>query len=397
MARFVIKLGSAMASRDAVVSHVCAEVAARRAAGDDVVVVSSGAIARGLRVLDRPTRPTAIEELQAASAVGQGALYRRWHDELAAHGVDGAQVLLTSYDLSLRAHYLNARQTLLTLLTWGVVPVVNENDTTATEEISFGDNDFLAAQVAILVGADLLVVLTDTEGVFTADPRSDPRAALVPEVRDLAQLDALAIGHNTGPMGTGGMRSKVVAAEIASAGGIETVITTGLRPQALSGALSGAAEGTRFRAGATRYSSFKLWLKYARPSAGAVRVDAGRGAGPARRRHIAAAGRRDRRRRRLRRRRRGRRDARRRAGRQGDRQLQRRRAAPGGGPQVRGGARCPGTRRRRGRAPGLLRARVKSGPWPPCRPRPSTTSASRPSAPRARWPSWTPPPRTPRC
>ncbi len=239
------------------------------------MIVSSGAIARGLIVLDRPTRPTTIEELQAASAVGQGALFRLWHDQLAVHGVLGAQVLLTSYDLSVRAHYLNARQTLQTLLCWGVIPVVNENDTTATEEISFSDNDFLAAQVAILVGADLMVVLTDTEGVFTSDPRADPAAALVGEVRDLAQLDALDIGHNTGPMGTGGMRSKVVAAEIASAGGIETVITSGLRPAALSGALAGEAVGTRFRAGAARYSSFKLWLKYARPSAGALRVDAG--------------------------------------------------------------------------------------------------------------------------
>jgi glutamate 5-kinase len=275
MARYVIKLGSAMASRDEVLAHVCAEAAARRAAGDDVVIVSSGAIARGLLVLDRPTRPTAIEELQAASAVGQGALFRLWHDELARNGVAGAQVLLTSYDLSLRAHYLNARQTLQTLLAWGVVPVVNENDTTATEEISFSDNDFLAAQVAILVGADLMVVLTDTEGVYTDDPRANPGAQLVGEVRDLAQLDALAIGHNSGPMGTGGMRSRVVAAEIASAGGIETVITTGLRAEALADALAGADVGTRFRAGAARYSSFKLWLKYARPSAGAVRVDAG--------------------------------------------------------------------------------------------------------------------------
>jgi glutamate 5-kinase len=275
MARYVIKLGSAMASRDEVLAHVCAEAAARRAAGDEVVIVSSGAIARGLLVLDRPTRPTAIEELQAASAVGQGALFRLWHDELARNGVAGAQVLLTSYDLSVRAHYLNARQTLQTLLAWGVVPVVNENDTTATEEISFSDNDFLAAQVAILVGADLMVVLTDTEGVHTDDPRANPGAQLVGEVRDLAQLDALAIGHNSGPMGTGGMRSKVVAAEIASAGGIETVITTGLRAEALTGALAGADVGTRFRAGAARYSSFKLWLKYARPSAGTVRVDAG--------------------------------------------------------------------------------------------------------------------------
>jgi glutamate 5-kinase len=264
-----------MASLDEVLAHVSATVAQRRAAGDEVVIVSSGAIARGLIVLDRPTRPTTIEELQAAGAVGQGALFRLWHDALAERGVLGAQVLLTSNDLSLRANYLNARQTLQTLLAWGCVPVVNENDTTATEEISFSDNDFLAAQVAILIGAELMVVLTDTDGVYTADPRSDPSARLVDEVSDMAQLEALSIGHNTGPMGTGGMRSKVVAAEIASAGGIETVITTGLRPEALAGALAGAAEGTRFRAGAARYSSFKLWLRYARPSAGTIRVDAG--------------------------------------------------------------------------------------------------------------------------
>jgi glutamate 5-kinase len=275
VARFVIKLGSAMASHDEVLSAVSDEVAARRAAGDDVVIVSSGAIARGLLALRRPTRPTAIGELQAASAVGQGKLYRLWDETLAAREVEAAQVLLTSFDLSVRAHYLNARQTLTTLLDWGVVPVVNENDTTATEEISFSDNDFLAAQVAILVGAQLLVVLTDTDGVYSADPRTDPHARLVCEVGAFDELDALDIGHNTGPMGTGGMRSKVVAAEIAAAGGIETVICSGRDPQALRAALDGEPAGTRFRAGGARYSSFKLWLKYARTSRGTIRVDAG--------------------------------------------------------------------------------------------------------------------------
>jgi len=275
MARYVIKLGSAMASQDAVLAAVCDEVARRRAAGDDVVIVSSGAIARGLLVLDRPSRPNTIDELQAASAVGQGKLFRLWDETLASRGVTGAQVLLTSFDLSVREHYLNARRTLQTLLSWDIVPVVNENDTTATEEISFSDNDFLAAQVAILVGADLMAVLTDTDGVYTADPRRDPDARLVPEVRDMAELDALQIGHNAGPMGTGGMRSKVVAAEIAAAGGIETVICSGIRPEALTRALDGEPEGTRFRAGGARYSSFKLWLKYARPSQGTIRVDAG--------------------------------------------------------------------------------------------------------------------------
>jgi glutamate 5-kinase len=275
MARFVIKLGSAIVARDDVLAAVCDEVAARRAAGDDVVLVSSGAIARGLAALGRPARPTAIEELQAASAVGQGRLFRVWDELLAARGAQGAQVLLTSFDLAVRDHYLNARQTLLTLLEWGIVPVVNENDTTATEEISFSDNDFLAAQVAILVGADLLVVLTDTDGVYTADPRRVPEAELVARVDDVEDLATLDIGHNSGPLGTGGMRSKVVAAEIATAGGIETVICSGRRPEALTRALAGADEGTRFRASGARYSSFKLWLRYAKPSRGVVRVDAG--------------------------------------------------------------------------------------------------------------------------
>lgn len=275
MSRFVVKLGSAVVAHDEVLAAVCDEVADRRAAGDEVAIVSSGAIARGLHALGRPVRPSAIEELQAASAVGQGRLFRVWDELLAARGVQGAQVLLTSSDVALREHYLNARRTLQTLLAWGVVPVVNENDTTATEEISFSDNDFLAAQLAILVRADLLVVLTDTEGLYTADPRKDPAAVLVPEVRDFDELRALDIGHHTGPLGTGGMRSKVVAAEIATAGGIEAVICGGRRAGALRRALDGEAEGTRFHAGAARYSSFKLWLKYAKPSRGALRVDAG--------------------------------------------------------------------------------------------------------------------------
>ena len=278
MARVVVKLGSAVVAHDEVLAAVCDEVASRRAAGDEVVLVSSGAIARGAGALGRPARPTDIAELQAASAIGQGRLFQLWDGLLRARGLTGAQVLLTSFDLSVREHYLNARQTLATLLRWGAVPVVNENDTTATQEISLGDNDFLAAQVAILVGADLLVVLTDTEGLFTADPRSAPDARLVARVSDPDELRALDIGHGTGPFGTGGMRSKVVAAEIAGAGGIPTVICSGRRPEALRRALDGEDEGTRFApaaAGEQRYSSFKLWLRFAKRSRGAVGVDAG--------------------------------------------------------------------------------------------------------------------------
>jgi len=281
MARYVIKLGSSIVAEDdgelraAVLERICGQAAERHAAGDDVVLVTSGAIARGMRVMDLTVRPRVIEDLQAASAVGQGKLYRVYDELLRGHGITSAQVLLTFFDMSARTHYLNARQTLGKLLEWRVLPVINENDTTTTDEISFGDNDFLAAQVAMLVNADLLVLLTDVEGLYTASPRTDPTAELVPAVTDFDALGALAIGHTTSPLGSGGMRSKVVAAEMATAGGIETVICSGLRDGALAAALDGEPAGTRFAPRETRYSSFKLWLKYAKPSHGTIVVDAG--------------------------------------------------------------------------------------------------------------------------
>jgi glutamate 5-kinase len=281
VARVVIKLGSSIVADDSgalradVLARICEEVAARHAAGDGVVVVSSGAIARGMEVMGLAARPREIEDLQAASAVGQGKLYRVYDELLAGHGVTSAQVLLTFFDMSARGHYLNARRTLNRLLDWNVVPVINENDTTATDEISFGDNDFLAAQVAILVEADRLVLLTGVDGVFTADPRQSPDAELVGEVRDFEGLRELDIGHGTSALGSGGMRSKVVAAEMATAAGIPATICNGLRPGALTAALAGETEGTRFPARAQGYSSFKLWLKYAKPSHGSIVVDAG--------------------------------------------------------------------------------------------------------------------------
>ncbi|MET0817904.1 MAG: glutamate 5-kinase [Solirubrobacteraceae bacterium] len=281
MARLVIKLGSSIVAdehgvlRADVLADICAEVARRRAAGDSVDVVSIGAIARGMEVMGLAARPRDIEDLQAASAVGQGKLYRVYDELLAGHGVTSAQVLLTFFDLSARGHYLNARRTLTRLLDWGVVPVINENDTTATDEISFGDNDFLAAQVAILCQADLLVLLTDIDGLYTADPRVDPSATLVPEILDFEGLHDLDIGIGTSPLGTGGMRSKVVAAEMTTAAGIPAAIANGLRAQALTATLDGEAAGTRFPARSQGHSSFKLWLKYAKPSHGTVVVDAG--------------------------------------------------------------------------------------------------------------------------
>src|SRR5215212_7004096 len=171
----VAKLGSSIvagddgALRSEVLDSVCAQVAELHHGGENVVLVTSGAIARGMRLLGLDRRPSAIDEMQAASAVGQGSLYRAYEERLASQEVHAAQVLLTSFDMSARMHYLNARQTLRRLLEWRAVPVVNENDTTATDEITFGDNDFLSAQVSILLEARVLVLLTDTPGLYTSD------------------------------------------------------------------------------------------------------------------------------------------------------------------------------------------------------------------------------------
>jgi glutamate 5-kinase len=281
MRRVVLKLGSSIvadavgAPRAEVLGRICGVVDARHKGGEQTLIVTSGAIARGMGLMDLPMRPVTVDELQAASAVGQGKLYRVYDELLRERGLTSAQVLLTFFDMSARSHYLNARRTLSRLLDWGVVPVINENDTTATDEISFGDNDFLAAQVAVLVGADLLVLLTDMDGLFTADPRIHPEARLVAEVSDPSMLDEFEVGHATSPFGSGGMRSKVLAAEMATAAGIETAICSGLRPGALERVLAGEREGTRFPPGEARYSSFKLWLKYAKPTRGTLVVDAG--------------------------------------------------------------------------------------------------------------------------
>jgi glutamate 5-kinase len=281
MAGVVVKLGSSIVAdpggevRLEVLGPICDAVSARHAAGDSVVLVTSGAIARGIRLMELGGRPAAMEELQAASAVGQGKLYRAYDELLAERGVPSAQVLLTFFDMSARSHYVNARHTLEKLLDWRVVPVINENDTTTTDDISFGDNDFLAAQVAILLGADRLVLLTDTDGLYTADPSLDSSAELIPEVSSFEQLEGLDIGFSASPLGSGGMRSKVVAAEMATAAGIPAVIASGVRPESVTAALEGEPAGTLFHPQEGRVSSFKLWLKYAKPTQGTLTVDDG--------------------------------------------------------------------------------------------------------------------------
>ena len=277
----VVKLGSSIVAddagelRDQMLDSVCSQVATLHRGGERIVLVTSGAIARGVRLMDLPARPGAIDELQAASAIGQGSLFRAYEERLGRAELHAAQVLLTAGDLAARINYVNARQTLGRLLEWGVIPVVNENDTTATDEITFGDNDFLSAQVAMMLDARMLVLLTDLAGLHTADPRRSSDAELIAEVRDFSDLDGLQIGEWTSTFGSGGMRSKVVAAEMASVAGIPVVICDGTEAGTLERAAQGEAVGTRFVPHEERAPSFKLWLRYATPAKGRLVVDAG--------------------------------------------------------------------------------------------------------------------------
>ena len=248
-----------------------AEIAEVVASGVPVCVVSSGAIALGLPKLGLSRRPRSLSRLQAASTLGQAALQRAWEDALGAHGLLGAQVLLTGAEIADRRAYANLRNALGALFSLGAVPVVNENDATATDEIAFGDNDALAAQVAVLVRARLLVLLTSVEGVLTHAP-GDVRATLIASG---AAARAAVLGRGSAT-GTGGMESKIAAAELAAAAGIPAVIASGaggdgvLRP-----IVAGEPRGTRFEAAPTGESAFKLWLRFGKRISGRIHVDEG--------------------------------------------------------------------------------------------------------------------------
>jgi glutamate 5-kinase len=272
----VVKLGSSLVTsgdgrvRRSLLAARAADIATIAQNGERVCVVSSGAIALGLPLLGLARRPRAIEQLQAASAAGQVRLQVAWEAALRRHGLHVAQVLLSAGDLAERASYLNARNALRALLKLGVVPVVNENDATATDEITFGDNDALAAQVAVLLGARLLVLLTEVDGVYSAHPAE-------PDARPLASGDAVAaaaLGPG-GALGRGGMESKVAAARLAAGAGIPTVIASGRGESVVAAIASGESRGTRFPAAQKRASAFKLWLQHAKPTSGRLVLDDG--------------------------------------------------------------------------------------------------------------------------
>ena len=272
----VVKIGSTSVTEETV-RRLSGEIAAARQEGHVVVVVTSGAIAAGWATLGRgEQRPSDPAVLQAVSAVGQHRLMRLWQDGLDPHGALAGQVLLAPLDFVHRTQYLHARGTLRHLVDLGVVPVVNENDAVADEEIRFGDNDRLAALVAHLVGAQLLVLLTDAPGLLTADPRRTAEASLIEEVIEIDhELERLAGGPGSAA-GSGGMASKLAAAKIATWSGVETVIADAARLGVLAAALAGeAGAGTFFRARAARLPARKLWIAFALGSSGVLTVDEG--------------------------------------------------------------------------------------------------------------------------
>ena len=279
--RIVVKVGSSLVTNEGrgidaeAVGNWCRQLALLAAQGREVVMVSSGAIAEGMKRLGWRTRPTELHELQAAAAVGQMGLAQMYETQLSHHGMGSAQVLLTHADLADRERYLNARSTLLTLLRLQVVPVINENDTVVNDEIKFGDNDTLGALVANLVEADVLVILTDQRGLYSADPRKDPDARFI----HLATAGDAALEQMAGGAGSaiarGGMLTKILAAKRAAGSGASTVIAYGREPDVLLRLAAGEAIGTALQAGTPKLAARKQWMADHLQLRGAVKVDAG--------------------------------------------------------------------------------------------------------------------------
>lgn len=260
----------------AMVQSLCDQVAQLRAAGHEVLVVSSGAVAGGVAALGLSQRPTDTLTLQALSAVGQSRLMSVYNAALAQHGLVGAQVLLVPNDFVDRMQYLHARETLQRLLSLGCVPIINENDAIASDEIRYGDNDRIAALVAHSIDADVLVLLTDIDGLYTADPQRDESAQLVSRVEADDELLSVRAGVSAGERGSGGMASKLAAARIASWSGVRTVIARASAANVLLDAASeSAAVGTTFVAHDRRLTARKLWIAFAAQSSGTVLVDDG--------------------------------------------------------------------------------------------------------------------------
>jgi glutamate 5-kinase len=279
--RLVIKIGTASLLAgdgqpdEGLMGSIASQIARLRKRGIDVVLVTSGAIAAGLQPLKLGRRPTDIPSLQAAAAAGQGVLLAQWSASLSRVELVGAQMLLTRYDFMQRQQYLNARNTLERLLGLGAVPVVNENDTVAVDEIRFGDNDRLAALVANLARAKLLLLLTDAAGLLSSDPRVEPGAPLVDEVERITPELERAAGGRGSELSSGGMSSKLAAAWVATFSGAGVIIADATTPEVVVGAARGQGGGTYFHPRPHRVSARRLWIAFAQPPRGCVVVDDG--------------------------------------------------------------------------------------------------------------------------
>ena len=280
--RRVIKVGTSLLrggegrSTEQVIADLAASLCGLWERGEPVALVTSGAVGLGCHALGHRQRPAELEALQAAAAVGQGRLMTLYDQAFARHGRCVAQVLLTRGDLASRRRYQNACRTLEQLLAWGVTPVINENDTLATDELRFGDNDTLSALVADAVSADELVLLTDIDSLYSGDPRTDPEARPIAVVEGPAELEALSgAAKGGGRWGTGGMTTKLAAARIATASGIAMRLADGRDPAVLEALLAGEPRGTLFRPSPRPLSSRKGWLAHALLPKGRITIDAG--------------------------------------------------------------------------------------------------------------------------
>jgi glutamate 5-kinase len=279
--RWVIKIGSSLVTDEGrgldtgAIASWAEQIAQLREQGKEILLVSSGAVAEGMARLGWSSRPAALHELQAAAAVGQMGLIQSYESCFKKHSIHAAQILLTHDDLSNRKRYLNARSTLRTLLDLGTIPIINENDTVATDEIRFGDNDTLGALVANLVEADALIILTDQQGLYTEDPRNNPDAELITEGKasDAALLKMA--GSSGSHLGMGGMSTKITAAQRAARSGTATLITSGHNEQALTRIASGETMGTLLLPDSEPIAARKQWLASHLKASGTLQLDEG--------------------------------------------------------------------------------------------------------------------------
>ena len=278
--RVIVKVGSNVLTEDSgldlnVVRSISRQICRLIDRGLEVILVTSGAMAAGIRKIGLAKRPDEIPKRQAVSAVGQASLIMEYENAFERYGNKVAQILLTSDDLNNRKRYLNARNTLYTLLSWQVVPIINENDTVAIESIKFGDNDNLAAMIALLMDADILIILSDIDGLYATDPRSNPDAELIPMVTSFKKSLEKVAGDIPGSLGTGGMLSKIKAAKKVTSAGVPMVIANGNVPDILEKLFDGGSYGTFFVPQAERLPSRKCWIGYSLKPEGVIVIDQG--------------------------------------------------------------------------------------------------------------------------